>query len=366
MIYAYVGLPGSGKSYNVVENQILPALKEGRTVVTNIPLHMERIREVIQTGEVVEFPTERIQQQPDLIDEYARPGVLLVLDEVWRLFPGGQKVTHVPEPFKKLLAEHRHMVDAQGVSMQIVLVTQDLAQIGAFARQLVEQTFLHKKLSHIGASGSFSCTIYRGPVTGQTPSQNLEIRTVHGRYSERVYRYYVSHTMSQAAGAGANEKTVDGRGNLWKRPIFIVIAVGLVVVAILFKTVLVPFFNPEAKSEQAAASVATSRAPGSSVSRAGGSAPVSLLRRAWRVSGFVDANGESFALLVRDDGVTAMIDALQSCQREKFTARCRYQGAWWNLEPAPRSAKDSRHEPPTALESTMTGLAGELPLGSTS
>ncbi|EEQ1743507.1 zonular occludens toxin, partial [Escherichia coli] len=35
-IFAYVGVPGSGKSYEVVSNVIVPAICEGRRVVTNI------------------------------------------------------------------------------------------------------------------------------------------------------------------------------------------------------------------------------------------------------------------------------------------------------------------------------------------
>jgi len=40
-ILAYTGLPGHGKSYGVVENVILPALRMKRVVYTNIPLNDE-------------------------------------------------------------------------------------------------------------------------------------------------------------------------------------------------------------------------------------------------------------------------------------------------------------------------------------
>lgn len=341
-IYAYVGLPGSGKSYNVVENQILPALKEGRKVVTNIPLYEDRIREVITTGEIVEFPTQRVAQQPELIDEYATPGCVLVLDEVWRLFPAGQKVNHVPEPFKRLLAEHRHMVDAQGRSMQIVLVTQDLQQIGAFARQLVEQTFLHKKLSALGMSGSFSCTIYRGPVTGQNPPQNLEIRTVHGRYSERIWRYYKSHTMSQAAGSGANEASVDTRGVVWKRPIFIFLAVLIIGTVVAFPVFVFPFFDGkavEAKAAPGGASVATAAGAAPTQARPAQTVAQQRVRtsgRRWRVAGFIDTGSESIALLQSSDGLTAMMDA-RGCQRSRYISQCKFEGEWVRFEGLPRS-----------------------------
>ena len=36
-IVGYSGLPGSGKSYGVVENVVIPALEAGRHIITNIP-----------------------------------------------------------------------------------------------------------------------------------------------------------------------------------------------------------------------------------------------------------------------------------------------------------------------------------------
>jgi len=40
----YCGRPGSGKSYGVVENVIVPAFKQGRDVVTNLPLVVDELR----------------------------------------------------------------------------------------------------------------------------------------------------------------------------------------------------------------------------------------------------------------------------------------------------------------------------------
>ncbi len=38
-IKIYSGRPGTGKSYNAVANVIIPAVKQGRTVVTNVVLN---------------------------------------------------------------------------------------------------------------------------------------------------------------------------------------------------------------------------------------------------------------------------------------------------------------------------------------
>ncbi|MEM8684359.1 MAG: zonular occludens toxin domain-containing protein [Pseudomonadota bacterium] len=217
MISAYVGLPRNGKSYGVVANVILPALKRGRRVVTNIPLYEDRIRETITTGEIVEFPIDRVAQDPALIEEYAVAGCVLVLDELWRLWPAGLKANRVPEQFKSLLAEHGHRVDVDGNAMQIVFVTQDLAQIAAFARQLVEVTFFHTKLSHLGTDRQCRVDVLHGGVTGAVPPANNRLRSVHVRFEPKVWNLYKSHTMSESETDGADESSMDRRANVWRR-----------------------------------------------------------------------------------------------------------------------------------------------------
>ena len=226
-ILAYVGLPGSGKSYDVVANQIMPALKQGRHVCTNIPLHVDKVRQITAEGKLTEFPTVKVQSSPESIFEYCTPGTVLILDEVWRLFPAGLKANNVPEPFRKLLAEHRHMVDEKGDSTQIVLVTQDLAQISAFARQLVEQTVNHTKLTSIGAAKSYRIDIYAGAVTGSAPPKSQRIREIFGRYENNITALYQSHTMSSATGT-VNEQGADSRGNIFKRPMIWVGLAGII------------------------------------------------------------------------------------------------------------------------------------------
>ncbi|ABM32970.1 zonular occludens toxin domain-containing protein [Paracidovorax citrulli] len=46
MINLLEGVPGSGKSYEAVAYHVIPALKSGRKVVTNLPLNLEAIRAV--------------------------------------------------------------------------------------------------------------------------------------------------------------------------------------------------------------------------------------------------------------------------------------------------------------------------------
>src|SRR5258708_5249561 len=110
-IVAYTGLPRSGKSYSVVEHQILPALKAGRKVVTNLPLRMDAIEALNMPGEVVEFPLTTVVAEPHKILEYCTAGCIFILDEAWKIFPQGVQSNKVPDEYKALLAEHGHMVD---------------------------------------------------------------------------------------------------------------------------------------------------------------------------------------------------------------------------------------------------------------
>ena len=230
-IVAYTGLPGSGKSYSVVEHQIVPALKAGRKVVTNLPLRFEVVDAQGWPGEVVELPLDVVMAEPHKLLEYCTAGCLLIIDEAWKIFPQGMQANKAAPEYGKLLAEHRHMVDEKGVSAQIVLVVQDLANVAAFARRLVENTFVTTKLSFVGMNRTFRVDVFHGAQTGATPPVSQRLRKITGRYRKEIYALYKSHTLAvNDHQDGANEAGMDQRANIWKRPAF---AVGAVLVPLL-------------------------------------------------------------------------------------------------------------------------------------
>lgn len=212
-IDAYTGNPRSGKSYSVVKNVILPSLREGRHVYTNIPM-TEKAHQ--------EFP-EHIHQlaqdwysSPDLADLFPA-GSVVVLDELWRRWPSGMKANVFPFKDKEFLAEHGHNVDENGNTTRVVLVTQDLADIAAFARGKVDKTYRSQKLDAVGADNRFRVDIYEGCVTGQKPPKTQFIRSLYDKYEPGVYSYYRSSTKSKTGDVG-NEKRADKRANVWRSP----------------------------------------------------------------------------------------------------------------------------------------------------
>lgn len=219
-IDAYVGLPGHGKSYGVTEHVIIPSVQDGRHVVTNIPLEREELLADHGTPEsqITQLPEDWFER-PDMAD-FVPNGSVLVLDELWRRWPAGLKANAANFADKALLAEHRHRVDDKGRSMRIVLVTQDLSQVAAWVRILIEQTYKMTKLTAVGSTKKFRVDIYQGAPTGQNPPKSRIIRQVFGQYKPSIYKYYQSATQS-ATGSVGDESKADRRGNLLRSPFII-------------------------------------------------------------------------------------------------------------------------------------------------
>lgn len=208
-ITAYVGLPGSGKSYGVVENVIIPSLEQDRTVFTNIPLN--DTSEI--GGEVIAFTMQDLEEDPDWFQDQFHAGAICVIDEVWRLWPSGMKANRIEQGHKSFLAEHRHMVGASGKSTDIVLVTQDLSQIAAYPRSLIETTYRSVKLTAVGQENRYRIDVYQGGVTGAQPPERLKLTSQYGKYKPEVFALYQSQTMSQSTNHG-DESRIDSRANL--------------------------------------------------------------------------------------------------------------------------------------------------------
>lgn len=217
-IVAYTGLPGSGKSYGVVESVIIPSLKAGRTIVTNIPLKLGRLSDDYPKGKVITFSSD--VETSYFIAETIVPGAIYVIDEAWRWFPSGTRANQVPTEEKQFFTEHRHFVGEDGHTCEIVLVTQNLNQVATYVKTLVEETYVSKKLTAVGQSNKFRIDVYIGPVEGAKPSGEV-VRQLFGKYSADVFQYYSSHTQNKTEYTTGNEKKVTDRTNIFKSKKFL-------------------------------------------------------------------------------------------------------------------------------------------------
>lgn len=202
-VFLYSGLPGAGKSYGVVEHVLIPAAKEGRVLVTNLPLVPEFSTEFRCV--VLPVPSE------DAGWSQIPAGAVVCIDEAWRFFPAGVQANKLPEAIREAFAMHRHKVDESGRSQQWVLVTQQAAQVSRFVRDLVEQHFRITKLAAVGATKKFRVDVYEGVEV----EESKRIRQIYGSYNSEVWRWYKSHTASEAVSSGVDESAIDKRGSVF-------------------------------------------------------------------------------------------------------------------------------------------------------
>lgn len=224
----YCGLPGSGKSYSVVEYVVIPALQKGRHVVTNIPLEVDLLIQVYG-GKITQLPLDALSD-PNLPDTIPH-GAVCVVDEVWNRWPAGLKVSNASEKDLHWLKEHRHRVDADGNSMQVILVTQAQSDLAAWVRKLISHTFHMRKLEEIGQRNRFRITVYQGCPTGDNVPKRFVVREAFGTYKPDIYQFYRSATQSQTIDVG-DEVALDKRTNVFTSPSFIFTCVFVVAAVI--------------------------------------------------------------------------------------------------------------------------------------
>ncbi|MCU8413337.1 assembly protein, partial [Vibrio vulnificus] len=160
MIYAIVGRPRSGKSYESVAFHIIPAIKKGRRVVTNIPLNIEyfvkifgdHVRGLIKVVDA-QFNNYGSMDRPfskfeDYIDDWRdenNVGPLFVIDEAHMVIPSRVNDSRILEFYSM----HGHY------GIDIIILTQNLRKIHADIRAMIEMTYYTAKNTAFG-----SCLLY--------------------------------------------------------------------------------------------------------------------------------------------------------------------------------------------------------------
>ncbi len=338
-ITAYVGSPGSGKSYSVVAHVILPAIKQSRVVVTNIPMNIDELdvsqRLLVKPLDIMQFSGDETYFRSLII-----AGAVFVIDEAWKWLPSGLQANKIPEHFKAFLAEHRHMVDSDGRSTDICLVTQDLSQMASFPRQLIEKTYRTQKLLGLGTRSKFRVDIYEGPVTGASPPKIKLLSKSHLQtYSPDIYKYYRSHTLSDSATSGALEVSADSRGSVFGGLVFKVFIPVAILLLILGIWGILRFFSPKPTTpavEAPAKTVAASPKPPTESPKLPEKPPLPSYSDSARITGVVGYTDRStgnrrLSVLVSVSGSKPFkMPFMPACKYlvpfENRTIECEYQG----------------------------------------
>jgi len=209
-ISAIAGKQGHGKSYSAVQSVILPACAEGRPVITNIPLKIDLIYADYPKAQIYQVElTDKIANDPEFWKFI--PGALVVLDELWKMWPTGLPATKIPLCQMEFIREHRHRTDEKGRWQDICLVTQSLDDLCSHITKTVETTIICDQLQDLGATNTFVRSYYKGAQLKLKVPKSVEpITNERLKYDPAIYKYYKSATkaVNDSAAIGG-EKVVN-------------------------------------------------------------------------------------------------------------------------------------------------------------
>lgn len=223
------GPMGSGKSYEAMAEHVLPALKKGQKVATNIKGIKEekKLKWTAElTGRSVEELKELIVEVPETKEELFKPGVfpdaldwekesvipkgsLVVLDECATVFD-----TKPPEHVMRYITQQRHGVDEKGNTGRMVIISQS-PQIHHSVRKLMSAVYLFSKFSMLAPlmkvlrplklGADYRAEVYTdmSKTIGRSKPDNMLSR----RYDPKVFGSYMSVDADTFKAMGLDKRT---------------------------------------------------------------------------------------------------------------------------------------------------------------
>lgn len=315
-INVYTGLMGSGKSYEAVSSVIVPAISQGRRVVTNIDgINGDAIRAYCldklkadpeRLGEVVAVNNDQVHQA-DFFPHgtnaltICQPGDLICIDEAWRFWGTEGKPCNEHSIFFR---EHRHYIHPDsGVCCDLALMVQDISDLHRSLKVVVELTTRTVKLKKLGMNRSYRVELYEG----YKLNKKTQFKVINKRYDPAVFPLYSSYS-----GGQGKEQAMDKRQNVFASPLLWVFIAGTLGMFALSAYFLMGFFSAPTTNpigaplnELTPSSVTTPVVPSTPVITP--PTPSSV----WRVAGRIQQPGRSLVILVNPQGQLRLEPASQ-------------------------------------------------------
>ncbi|MBY7814405.1 assembly protein, partial [Vibrio fluvialis] len=212
MIYAIVGRPRSGKSYESVVYHIIPAIKAGRKVITNVTLNIDwfvklfgpEVKSLIQVvdGKLNEFgkldrPFSKFEHYRDEWRDEQNRGPLYVIDEAHMVLPN----RNLDSAILEFYSLHGHY------GLDIILLTQDLRKIHRDIKAMIEMTYYCAKNTAFGSDKTYTKKVRIGATTEVVNEEQRKYKSVY-------FPAYQSHTQSKGSVA---EVMANDITPIWKR-----------------------------------------------------------------------------------------------------------------------------------------------------
>lgn len=306
-ILAYIGIPGSGKTYEVVSSVILEHFKRGRRIISNIEGVTEQklidfclskgVKEE-NLGSYISVTDEECQQANFFPYKGAektvcQAGDLICLDEVWRIFPNDK----IHENHRSFLAEHRHFTHAEtGECCDLVVINQSISQLPRFIKDRIETTYQMSKLTALGMRSRYRVDIFTGAKTTKT-NKTLQLQR---KYDKSIFGLYKSYD-----GENGKENVVDDRGNIFKSFTFKAMLFLIIVLSIAGYKAFSNFFFKEKNVEKQNTEEqlkANGQTQTKVIMQSQSFNNSTKLSKKWRITGELYKNGQSFVVLIDTQG----------------------------------------------------------------
>ncbi len=309
-INAYTGLMGSGKSYECVSSVIVPAVKAGRRVVTNVDgIDSDAIRAYCvekwsidpdRLGHVVHCRNDDVAKQSFLphggdADTFCKRGDIICIDEAWRFWGTDCKLL---AEHKVFFREHRHFVDdASKVCCDLVLMVQDISDLHRTLKVVVEVSFRTTKIKTLGWQRTYRVEMWEG--YRQTIRSRVSVE--NKRYDAEIFPLYSSYV-----GGTGKELQVDGRQNVLRSPKLWILAVAVLAVGSTGLYFVLRFFNgPKATNAATPTQAAQGHPVGPGLSSTKAPSPPEStppISESWRVAGSLSVDGQQLIALADGAG----------------------------------------------------------------
>lgn len=257
------GAPGSYKSSGAIHTDVIPAIKAGRHIVTNVRgFTAERCREVLGKAVPDDFQVTYIEtESQEGRDHFARfyhwapKGVFFLVDEVQRIFPPSWRQSDLdrldypggpdaakndgrPETIDVAFDMHRHH------NWDFVFTTPNIKKVHQVIRAAAETAIRHTNMAILGIGGRYKTVLHLSDNSGSSMSDVLQAKPFN-KVPKYVFKLYDSTT------TGKVSDTIAGSSVLRDPKILFFLAVwGF---CIFFGFIKPEYIDAPAKASQAAA-----------------------------------------------------------------------------------------------------------------
>lgn len=177
------GVAGTGKTLYAIQKYIIPELKRGGVVYSNIDgLDVNRLAIFYDMDVFIVEKNYRKITDVKYFYKEAEINSLIVLDEVQNIFNNREWQEQANNDCIKYCMEHRHY------GHQVIFITPAIDSVDAGIRRVVQFTYKHKSFSAIGLLKNVKCAIF-----DQCNIQREPLQVFNWKHDEKIYSCYKSY-----------------------------------------------------------------------------------------------------------------------------------------------------------------------------